>query len=279
MKILVTGGKGLLGRNIEAQIGKEHSLIFTDIEEWDITDEGQGEEFIRIHRPDAVINLAAYTDVDGCEVEVEKAWRINCEGPSKLARLCERYGVKLLHTSTDYVFDGTKDTPYKEEDEPNPLSVYGRTKLQGEVEVLKINPSALIVRLEWLYGEGGENFITKVVRLAKERGRIEVVDDQKGSPTYAPDVVLPIKKLLEKGLSGIYHVANSGSCTWFQFAKEVFSLLKIDAEVNPITSDRLNRKAKRPSNSVYDCTKLKRDTGISLRSWQDALRAYLINTP
>jgi dTDP-4-dehydrorhamnose reductase len=303
MKIIVTGGKGLLATNVLPVLSSSHDIIIADILSggpdgicpsaftdagrveaarkasptvaWDISDREQGEEIIARHRPDAILNFAAITDVDGCEDKVELARRINGEAPGIVAELCERHRVKLLHMSTDYVFDGKTTSPSKEEDRPSPQSVYGATKLLGETNVMRRNPSSLIIRIQWLYGDGGENFITKVKRIAENTGVVEVVNDQKGTPTYAKDLAHPLKVLVERGSSGIYHMTNSGSCTWFEFAQEIFLQLGMKVQVKPITSAKLNRKAKRPAYSVFDCSKLQKDTGILLRNWKEALREYL----
>jgi dTDP-4-dehydrorhamnose reductase len=275
MKIIIIGGKGLVAKNILPHFNTCHEMISLDIDEWDITDKRKGEDFLQQYLPDAVINLAAITNVDGCEDNIELARRVNGEAPGFIAETCEKYHVKLVHLSTDYIFSGKKNAPYTEEDIPDPQSVYGITKLTGEINVMKKNPSSLIIRAQWLYGEGGENFITKITKIAHEKGVVEVVDDQCGAPTYATDLAFPLKTLIENGHSGIYHIADSGSCTWFEFAKEIFSQLNMKIEVKPITSAQLNRKAKRPPYSVYNCSKLQKDTGISIRSWQAALKEYL----
>jgi dTDP-4-dehydrorhamnose reductase len=275
MKIIILGGKGLVGKNILPHFSACHEIIAVDIEEWDIADIEKGEEFLRQYAPDAVINLAAVTNVDGCEDNVELAHKVNGEAPGFIAEICKKYHAKFVHLSTDYIFNGKKNTPYIEEDTPDPQSVYGISKLSGEKNIMRKNPSSLIIRAQWIYGDGGENFITKIKKIAEEKGIVEVVDDQRGAPTYAKDLALPLKTLIENGNSGIYHIANSGSCTWFEFAKEVFSQLKMKIEVKPITSATLNRKAVRPLYSVYDCSKLQKDTGIIMRSWQAALKEYL----
>ena len=225
-----------------------------------------------------LINLAAMTDVDGCEDKRELAERVNGYGAGVLADLCREHSIRFVHISTDYVFDGTKTLPYKENDIPNPVSVYGMTKLMGERAVMEKNPSSLIIRAQWLYGKGGENFITKVVKIAKQSGTLRVVNDQRGSPTYAKDLAEPLIALIEKGKTGIYHLANSGSCTWFEFAGEIFRLLEIDTAIIPISSDELERKATRPSYSVFDMWKYQKDTGLKMRPWQEALREYLAMT-
>ncbi len=278
MNIVITGGKGMLASNIIPVFSRRHSIITVDIDEWDITSREKGEDFIRKHKPDAIINLAAITNVDGCEDIPEIAQKVNGDAPGTVATLCEKYNVRLAHFSTDYVFDGTKNAPYNEEDMPNPQSVYGRSKLSAEMQIRKNNPSALIMRAEWLYGGalGGGDFITKITKVAKEKGRAEVVDDQRGTPTYAKDIGEPLMELIENKKSGIYHISNSGSTTWYGFAKEIFKLLNIDIPIFPTTSDAYKTKAKRPSNSVYDISKLERDTGIQMRTWQEALREYLL---
>jgi len=275
MKIIIIGSKGLVAKNILPHFNACHEVIAVDIDEWDIKDKEKGKEFLQQYLPDAVINLAAITNVDGCEDNIELARRVNGEAPGFIAEICEKYHSKLVHLSTDYVFNGSKNTPYNEEDPPDPRSVYGMTKLAGEINVMKKNPSSLIIRTQWLYGDGGENFITKITKTAQEKGIIEVVNDQKGAPTYAKDLAIPLKTLIENNNSGIYHIANSGSCTWFEFANEIFSQLHMEIEVRPITSTQLNRKAKRPAYSVYDCSKLQKNTGIIMRSWQEALKGYL----
>jgi dTDP-4-dehydrorhamnose reductase len=275
MRILGTGSDGLVGTNILPDLSKEFEIIPVTEGEWDILDRKRGEEIVRTHRPDVLINLAAITNVDGCEDNVELAYRVNVEGAGHLADICREQNVKLLHFSTDYVFDGTSTRPYTEEDAPNPLSVYGRSKLLGEKRILDSYPSSLVVRTEWIYGRGGENFITKVTKIAREKGRVEVVDDQTGTPTYAQDLAEPVKALIMQNKSGIYHVTNGGACTWFQFAKEIFSILRMDVPCLPVGSTQIQRKARRPAYSVLDCSKLRNETGVAMRPWQEALRHYL----
>jgi len=274
-KVILLGGKGLLGTNITPLFRQKFDLSICDIDTWDITDRASGENHIEKYCPDALVNLAAMTDVDGCEDKKELAERVNGHGVGVIADLCRERNVRFVHISTDYVFDGKKTVPYKENDVPNPMSVYGITKLMGEREVLAKNSSSLIVRAQWLYGKGGENFITKVIKTAKQSGALRVVNDQRGSPTYAKDLAEPLIALIEKGKSGIYHLANSGSCTWFDFATEIFTLLKMDVSITPISSTELDRKAPRPSYSVFDMWKFQKDTGLKMRPWQEALGEYL----
>ncbi|MBP1747507.1 MAG: rfbD [Deltaproteobacteria bacterium] len=279
MKVLITGGKGLLGTSIVPVLRAHFDCAVYDIDEWDITSEDAGKKMFDLHRPDVLVNLAAMTDVDGCEDKTALAEKSNGEGPAVLAGLCTASQVKLVHISTDYVFDGEKNSPYTEDDEPHPQSVYGRTKLAGERKILERNINSAIIRTEWLYGRSGTSFVDKIVAIAKAQGHARVVNDQRGSPTYARDLALPVAKIIEKGLTGIYHVSNSGSCTWYDFAKAIFSILRMNVEVVPISSADLGSKAKRPSYSVFDLSKLRRDTGIEMRNWMDALDDYLANAP
>lgn len=277
MKIIITGGKGMLANNLLPTFSRYHEMIAVDIDEWDITNKEKGETFIKEHKPDVIINLAAISNVDGCEDIPETAQKVNGDAPGIIAALCEKNRIKFVHFSTDYVFDGAKDSSYNEDDIPNPQSVYGKSKLSAEIQTRRNNPSALIIRAEWLYGGalGGGDFIAKITEIARKKGSVEVVNDQRGTPTYAKDLGEPIRMLIENNRSGIYHISNSGSTTWYGFTKEIFALLDIDVPLNPTTSDVYKTKAKRPANSVYNISKLQRDTGITMRSWQEALREYL----
>lgn len=265
----------MLGTSILPILGVRFDLLVHDIDTWDITSEAAGHELFDLCRPDAVLNLAAMTDVDGCEGARENAEKINAHGAAVIAGLCARSGARLIHISTDYVFDGKKGSPYREDDEPNPASVYGRTKLSGERMVLERLPSAVIIRTQWLYGGGGKSFVDKIVKAAEDQGSVRVVNDQEGSPTYAKDLAVPIIAVIEKGLSGIFHVSNSGSCSWYEFARAIFSLKGMDVKVSPITTRELGRPAERPSCSVFDLSRLERDAGVKMRHWMEALREYL----
>jgi dTDP-4-dehydrorhamnose reductase len=275
MRLLVTGSDGLVGTNILPILEKEFEVVPFVESRWDITDRSQGEAVIEQVAPDALINLAAITDVDGCEDKKELAFRVNAEAPGILAEICARRNIAVLHFSTDYVFDGLKGSPYTEDDVTNPLSIYGRSKRAGEEKVIAAHPAAVIVRTEWIYGDGGESFITKVVRAARERGTVEVVDDQSGAPTYAKDLARPVAALIKKQGKGIFHLTNGGSCTWYEFARHVFSALNIDVTCKRVSSDDLKRKAMRPRYSVLDCTRVTTFTSIRMRGWQEAVEEYL----
>ncbi len=279
MKVLITGGKGLLGTSITPVLREHFACVSYDIDEWDITSETAGKKMFGIHHPDVLLNLAAMTDVDGCEDNAVLAEAANAKGPATLAVLCDAYHTRLIHISTDYVFDGRKGSPYREDDEPNPESVYGRTKLAGERKISERGIAAAVIRTEWLYGHSGPSFIDKVTKIAKTEGRLKVVNDQCGSPTYAKDLAMPVVTIIRKNLAGIYHVSNSGSCTWYDLAKAIFSIRGMDVEIVPISSNELTRKARRPAYSVFDLGKLRRDTGIEMRNWMDALKDYLAERP
>jgi dTDP-4-dehydrorhamnose reductase len=277
VRLLITGSDGLVGTNIIPTLSSQFEIIPFIETQWDITDRARGASVLAEVKPDWLINLAAITDVDGCEDKPEAAFRVNGEGPGVLASLCAARGARLLHFSTDYVFDGKGTVPYTEGQPTNPLCIYGKSKRQGEKRALAEDPSAIIVRTEWIYGDGGESFITKVVKGAQANGSAQVVDDQTGAPTYAKDLAVPIAELINRRRQGIYHVTNDGSTTWYGFARHIFSILGMDVPCTPLTSGQLQRKAPRPAYSVLDCTKMTSDTGIRMRSWQQAVEEYLKN--
>lgn len=270
--ILVVGAGGMLGRDMMAALG--NSARGVDIDDIDITSLESTERVLKTLRPRAVVNCAAYTDVDGCESNVETAMQVNGEGVAHLAMASREIGARLVHVSTDYVFDGGKGSPYLEDDPPRPLNVYGESKLAGEMNAA-FNPDHLIVRTQWLYGLHGRNFVETMLRLAGEKDQLAVVDDQTGSPTWTVDLAAAIRALLEKGRPGTYHAANAGFCTWNQFARAIFEESGLPVTVNGMTTDELNRPARRPLYSTLDCGRLAHDTGFVLRPWREALAAYL----
>ncbi|TSK05787.1 MAG: dTDP-4-dehydrorhamnose reductase [Geobacter sp.] len=270
--ILVVGSKGMLGQELMALYGDHARGV--DIDDIDITDLASVQRVLTTIKPSVVINAAAYTDVDGCQDNAERAMQVNGEGVAHLAMISKEIGAKLVQVSTDYIFDGKKGTPYLEDDLASPLSVYGESKLAGEMNAW-FNPNHLIVRTQWLYGHGGKNFVETMLRLAKDKKEISVVDDQIGSPTWTGDLALAIKALLEKGCEGAYHAANAGFVSWNGFAKEIFRLAGLDVTVLAMTTEELGRPAPRPLYSTLDCGKLSRDTGFTPQPWQEALRRYL----
>ncbi len=275
-KVLIVGAHGMLGKDLVKVLGETFDVVPLGRDDLDISAYNNVKKVLKEVSPQVVINAAGYTDVDACERKSRLAFTVNGEGAKNLARASSVIKAKLVYISTDYVFDGKKETPYTEEDQPNPLNVYGESKLMGERYVQKFADDYLIVRTQWLFGAGGRNFVDTIIDLARERDRIEVVDDQVGSPTYTLDLSVAIRALLEKDLWGVYHVSNSGHCSWYDFAKEILAQLGKDTvELVPISSADLTRPARRPLYSVLSNEKLQRDAGITMRPWQEALRDYL----
>lgn len=266
----------MLGRDLAEVLGG-HSLTLWDVEEADITDaeafrtalEGLPEP------PEVIVNCAAFTAVDLAETEREAAMRINGEGAGNVARTARKVGARVVYFSTDYIFDGKKKTPWREDDPPDPINWYGRTKLEGEKQTRDACPDALIVRIQWLYGPEGKNFLETILRLAEERDELRVVDDQRGAPTYTVDLARAIRMLIEGKHQGVYNVANSGETTWFDFAREIMARTGKNVPVVPISTDEYPTPVKRPGNSVLDMTKFQTDTGMIMPSWQEGLDAYL----
>lgn len=270
--ILVVGANGMLGRDLMPLLGDRGRGV--DIDGIDITSLESVERVLTAVRPSVVINCAAYTDVDGCESNRETAMQVNGEGVAHLAMASRMIGARLVQISSDYVFDGSKGTPYLEDDAPNPLSVYGESKLAGEMNAV-VNPDHLIVRTQWLYGLHGKNFVETMLRLGSERDEISVVNDQVGSPTWTVDLAHAIVALLEKGCRGVYHAANDGYCSWNDFARAIFQEAGLSVKVTAMTTEQLNRPARRPLHSTLDCGKLARDGDYRPQPWRDALRSYL----
>ncbi len=270
--ILVIGANGMLGHDLmEILDGDVRGL---DLPEIDITDLASVRKVLLTLKPRVIVNAAAYTDVDGCESNVETAMAVNGEGVGLLALTAREIGAKLVQVSTDYVFDGGKGAPYLEDDPVGPLSVYGESKLAGELNAA-MAPDHLIVRTQWLYGIHGKNFVETMLCLSRERSELAVVDDQIGSPTFTRDLARGIKALIDKGCSGTYHVANSGFTSWNGFARAIFEEAGVAVTVNPMTTEQLGRPARRPLYSTLDCGKLTADTGVTPRPWREALREYL----
>lgn len=277
---LIAGSGGMLGTALRSKITE--TLIAPPERELDITDEfaiaAHVEDFASSLGSDVegvFINAAAYTNVERAEDDSERAMLVNGWAPGELARAAASAGVRFVHVSTDFVFDGSKEGPYTEEDEPNPLSVYGITKLAGEHAALEFMPSALIVRTAWVFGPNGANFPNKVVAAAKDKGCLSVVTDEIGSPTYTMDLAAGIIGLVEAGAAGRYHLAGSGSCSRYELACETLRLAGLDSvPVEPVSSKDFETKAPRPRNSVLDCSKAAR-LGVTMPDWHDALARFL----
>lgn len=273
MKILVTGAGGMLGRDIEvAARNAGHEVIACTRLDLDITDAEAVRERLQRDRPAIVFNCAAWTDVDGAEAAEEEATKINAEGAGIVATEAAEVGAEIIQISTDYVFDGSKRTPYVEDDPTAPLSAYGRSKLAGERAVAAANRRHFIVRTSWLYGTGGSNFVETMLRLAGDHGEVLVVHDQVGSPTYTWHLAYGLLRLIEKAAYGVHHMTAQGSCSWFEFAREIFDQAGVECRVLSSTTEMLGRPAPRPAYSVLRSA---RNKEIKLPTWRDGLAGYL----
>ena len=276
MKVLVTGAKGQLGTDLMNELAKRGiEGIGVDVEEMDITDAEACRRVIKASGADAVIHCAAYTAVDAAEDNVDLCRRINGEGTRNVAQACKEADIKLMYISTDYVFDGQGTRPWEPDDERHPLNVYGQTKYEGELVVEELSDKYFIVRIAWVFGVAGKNFIKTMLRLGKERGAVSVVDDQIGSPTYTYDLARLLVDMIQTDKYGRYHATNEGLCSWYEFAKEIFRQAGMDVPVTPVSSDAFPAKATRPSNSRLNKDKLSENGFERLPAWQDALGRFL----
>ena len=274
MKILITGSDGMLAFALKKTLKTNNKLILTDIGNMDITSAKKVALFFNKTKPEIIIHTAACTDVDAAEKNKGLALKINRDGTKNVASAAKDLDIPIVYISTDYIFGGGKKKPYTENERPNPLSVYGFSKYAGEKEIRKITKKYFIIRSAWLYGPGGKNFVTTILRLTKELDELKIVNDQRGCPTYTFDLANVISKLIKTQKYGIYHAVNSGSCTWYQFAKEIIKINKLKNKIKAINSKELGRPAKRPNYSVLSNNKLRAE-GIKLREWQKALRVFL----
>ena len=276
MRILVTGVKGQLGHDVMNELAKRgHTGIGVDVEEMDITHAKKVNEVIRASEVEAVIHCAAYTAVDAAEDQVELCRKINAEGTENIAKVCKVLDIKMMYISTDYVFDGEGTRPWEPDDERHPLNVYGLTKYEGELAVEKYLDKFFTIRIAWVFGVNGKNFIKTMLKLSETHDELNVVDDQIGSPTYTYDLAVLLVDMIETEKYGRYHATNEGLCSWYEFACEIFRQAGRDVKVNPVSSDEFPTKAKRPHNSRMDKSKLTENGFTPLPAWQDALKRYL----
>ncbi len=264
MKILITGSSGMLAFALKKILRPKNKLFLADIHNMDITSNKKVSDYINKTNPEIIIHTAAYTDVDGAESNKGLSLKINRDGTKNMANAAKNLDIPIVYISTDYIFGGGKRKPYVENDRPNPLSVYGFSKFTGEKEIRKITKKYFIIRSAWLYGPKGKNFVTTILRLANGSNELKIVNDQKGCPTYTLDLAYAISKLIKTQKYGTYHIVNSGSCTWYQFAKEIIKIKKLKNKIKAINSKELGRPAKRPHYSVLSNNKLHSE-GIKLR--------------
>lgn len=276
MKVLVTGVKGQLGYDVVAELEKRGlEAVGVDIEEMDITDAASVNRVIGEAKVDAVIHCAAYTAVDAAEDNVELCRKVNAEGTQYIANECKKLDIPMIYISTDYVFDGEGERPWEPDDERSPLNVYGQTKYEGELAVQNTLDKFFIVRIAWVFGVNGKNFIKTMLNLAKTRDHLTVVNDQFGSPTYTYDLAKLLVDMIQTDKYGIYHATNEGICTWYEFACEIFKQAGVEISVAPVSASEYPAKAKRPSNSRMSKEKLTENGFEKLPTWQDALGRYL----
>jgi dTDP-4-dehydrorhamnose reductase len=270
MRVLLAGAGGQLGLELAGIIPERgHEVVALGRQGLDVSDPGAVGDAIDEHEPETVINASAYTNVDGCEEETDLAYSVNALGPRNLAQACERRGCELLHVSTNYVFDGRNGRPYEPFDPPNPISAYGRTKLAGEEYVMRLMNRWYVVRSAGVYGRG-HNFVRTMLRVAEKRDSLKVKDDEFISPTYARDLADGIVGVVEDGRYGLYHLTNAGSCSWYEFTREIFRLAGVETEVVPIPGSEYPLPAARPANGVLSPL-----GSPGLRHWREALADYL----
>ncbi|WP_454193587.1 dTDP-4-dehydrorhamnose reductase [Paenibacillus sp. Marseille-Q7038] len=284
MKVLVTGAGGQLGTDVvELFHSSGHEVLGCDRNKLNITDQAQCNQVIETFHPDAIIHCAAYTAVDAAETDVDGAYLINATGTRNIAIAAEKVGAKLVYISTDYVFDGTSTTAYREYDNTDPQSVYGQSKRAGEILTQTLSSRYFIVRTSWVYGAHGNNFVKTMLRLGQEKPELQVVNDQKGSPTYTVHLAKFLLELVDTESYGIYHASGTGECTWYEFtqailkeAKETLAL-KVTAKLVPCGTDQFPRPAHRPTNSVMDHVSIRTNGLSDFPHWKDALREFMLN--
>lgn len=276
MKVLVTGVKGQLGYDVMNELEKRGmEAVGVDVQEMDITKEESVYQMMDSVLPDAVIHCAAYTAVDAAEENEELCRKVNVDGTRYIAQACKKVDIPMIYISTDYVFDGEGERPWEPEDIRKPLNVYGQTKADGEIAVSDVLEKYFIVRIAWVFGINGKNFVKTMLNLGKDRSQLTVVNDQFGSPTYTYDLAKLLVDMIITDKYGIYHATNEGICTWYEFAKEIFKVAGLKVQVDPVSAEEFKAKAKRPSNSRMNKDKLESNGFDRLPSWQDALARYI----
>jgi dTDP-4-dehydrorhamnose reductase len=279
MKVLVTGASGLLGSElVSAYRGRGARVVECDRRALDVTDASGVRDRIGSEAPDLVLHCAAYTAVDRAESESEQAFATNGDGTHNVARACAATGARLVYFSTDFVFDGCSETPYRTDDDPHPLSVYGRSKLAGEEAVASSEAESLTVRTSWLFGTAGANFVSTILERARSGVPLRVVDDQRGSPTWARDLAVTTAELVDSGAMGVVHVTNGGTATWCELARAALEVAGVEADLQPVSSDEWKAAAVRPRDSVLDLTETESLLGRSMVSWPEALRSFLLGS-
>ena len=273
MRVTIFGSSGLLGRALRNEWTGD-AVTHLSSKDADLRDAPAVADVVAKTKPNWIVLAAAYTDVDGCESNRDKAFAVNSEGAVNVARAAKTIGARMMFLSSDYVFDGEKTSPYETDDPRAPLGVYGKSKAEAEVQLLKVLPEVCIARTSWLFGVGGKCFPDTILKVAATRPQIDVVDDQRGSPTYTVDLARAIMQLCLKNAEGIVHVNNAGDCTWFDFAREIVSKGGLKTEVHPTTTEKMARPAPRPAYSVMSAASLHR-YGVAMPTWQDALKRYL----
>lgn len=275
MKILVTGASGQLGMELRTELEKSFPscAVYTDHDTLDITDAKAVEAFVTNNDITHIVNCAAYTAVDKAEEEKMQCARINTDAVKNIALAADAAGAKVIHISTDYVFDGTNHRPYRESDKVNPISQYGTTKRKGETSLLALSPEAIIIRTAWLYSSYGKNFVKTMLRLGKENREVRVVCDQVGTPTYARDLARAIAKVLksQQWVAGIYHFTDEGAASWYDFAKAIFRIAGMKVKVVPIPTEDYPTPASRPAYSILDRTRIKATYGVEIPHWEESL--------
>lgn len=277
MKVLLTGAKGMLARAIKNNVRDDWDLCAVDIDELDIADRGAVQDTLRKLKPECIINCAAFTQVDACEAEKERAFSVNGEGLGYIAATAQEIGATLVHFSTDYIFNGARNRPYKEDDPVSPINVYGASKWEGECKIRKHLDKHLIIRTQWLYGNGGNHFIKTILNLAKNKKILNIVDDQIGSPTWTEDIAKATLELIDREAQGTYHVVNSGHCSWYGFARKIVDEASLSVKLVPCSTDEYPCPAQRPAYSVLSTKKAQEELGYFFPPWELSLKQYMLS--